>query len=46
MGQSSHTCGVDAGEAAVKGDYELARDKRVAALQEMLKPVQTAATAL
>jgi hypothetical protein len=46
MGQSSHTCGVEAGEDALKGEYERARDKRVAALQEMLKPVQTAATSL
>lgn len=45
-GESSHTCRVDAGEAALKGDYELARDKRVAAIAEFLKPVQTAATAL
>jgi hypothetical protein len=45
-GESSHTFGVNAGEAALKGDYELARDKRVPALQEFLKPVQTAITAL
>lgn len=45
-GESSHTFAVEGGEAALKGDYELARDRRVAALQEYLKPVQTAATAL
>ena len=45
-GESSHTFGVDVDDAALKGDYELARDRRVAALQEFLKPVQTAATAL
>jgi hypothetical protein len=44
--ECSHTEGVDVGEAALKGEYELARDKRVAAIQEFLKPVQTAATAL
>ena len=43
---SSHTFGVDGGEDAAKGEYELAHDRRVAALQEYLKPVQTAATAL
>ena len=46
MGQNSHTCETDAREDTLKGDYERARDKRVAALQEMLKPVQTAATTL
>ena len=45
-GESGHTFVVDAGEAALKGDYEIARDKRVAAIAEFLKPVQTAATAL
>lgn len=45
-GECSHTFGVDVGEAALKGEYELARDKRVAALQQFLKPVQTAATTL
>ena len=45
-GDGGHTFGVDVGEAAFKGEYERARDKRVAAMQEFLKPVQTAATAL
>ena len=45
-GESSHTCVVEGGEATLKGDYEIARDRRVAALQEYLKPVQNAATAL
>lgn len=45
-GDSGHTWGVDVGEASLKGEYEVARDKRVAALQELLKPVQTAATSL
>ena len=43
---SSHTFGEEGGEAAAKGEYELARDRRVAALQEYLKPVQTATTTL
>lgn len=43
---SEHTLCVDEGDEGVKGDYELARDRRVAALQEFLRPVQTAATAL
>ena len=45
-GESSHTFGVVQADAALKGEYELARNRRVAALQEFLKPVQTAATAL
>jgi hypothetical protein len=45
-GDRGHTSGVDVGEAALKGEYERARDKRVAALQEFLKPVQSAANAL
>ena len=40
------TFAVEGGEAALKGEYELARDRRVAALQEYLKPVQAAATTL
>ena len=44
MGGSVHTLCVD--EENDKGDYELARDRRVAALQEILRPVQTAAAAL
>ena len=43
---SVHTLAVEEGEATLKSDYELARDRRVAALQEILKPVQKAATAL
>jgi hypothetical protein len=39
MGESSHTFGVDVQETALKGEYELARDKRVASLQQFLKPV-------
>ena len=46
MGGSVHTLSVDGGDGPLKGDYELARDRRVAQLQEMLRPVQTAATAL
>lgn len=45
-GEKAHTDSLDVGEAAFKGEYELARDKRVAALQEYLRPVQTAANAL
>ena len=29
-GDSGHTWGVDVGEASLKGEYEVARDKRVA----------------
>ena len=46
VGGSEHTLCVDEGDEARKGDYELARDRRVAALQELLRPVETAATAL
>ena len=45
-GESVHSFGVDVGDAPLKGDYELARDRRVAAIQEFLRPVQTAATIL
>ena len=45
-GESSHTFQEDVGEATPKGEYEKARDKRVAALQEFLKPVHNAATTL
>lgn len=45
-GKSSHTFGVDVGEESLKGEYELARDRHVAAIREFLKPVQSAATAL
>ena len=45
-GDDTHTLEGDAGEAAHKGDYELARDKRVAAIAEFLKPVHNAARAL
>lgn len=44
--ESIHTSNVDGGDDPVKGEYEMARDKRVAALQEMFKPVQEAANAL
>lgn len=44
--EASHTLGVEVADAAVKGDYELARDRRVAAIQELLKPVHQASTAL
>lgn len=43
---SVHTLAIKKGDATLKSDYELARDRRVAALQEFLKPVHTAATAL
>ena len=46
MGESSDTFGVDVHEDPLKGEYELARDKRIAALQQYLKPVHTAATEL
>ena len=46
MGVSEHTLEVDEGDGELKGDYEQARDRRVAALKEFLRQVQTAATAL
>ena len=45
-GGSVHTLLVGVADAPPKSDYELARDRHVAALQEFLRPVQTATTAL
>lgn len=45
-GDSVHTFGVDVGDGPAKGSYELARDKRVAEIQQLFRPVHEAATAL
>lgn len=44
--ESIHTFGVDVRDGPLKGQYELARDKRVAEIHEMFKRVQEAAKAL
>ena len=44
--ESVHTCAVDVGDCNSKGSYETARDKRVAKLKELFKPVQEAAKTL
>jgi hypothetical protein len=44
--ESVHTLNVDGVDNPVMGEYELARDKRVAKIQEMFRPVQEAARAL
>lgn len=44
--ESVHTLNVDGVDSPVKGECELARDKRVAEIQEMFRPVQEAARAL
>ena len=44
--ESVHTSDEEVGGDPVKGEYEMARDKRVAEIQEMFKPVQEAARAL
>lgn len=41
-----HTSEEEGADDGVKGEYEIARNKRVAELQERLKPVQEAARAL
>jgi hypothetical protein len=46
QGDSVHTFESDAEECQSKGSYETARDKRVAELKEMFKPVQEAANTL
>ena len=45
-GESVHTFAVDASDCQSKGSYETARDKRVAKLKEMFKPVQEATKTL
>ena len=44
--ESIHTCAEDAGDCQSKGSYETTRDKRVAELREMFKPMQEAAKSL
>ena len=44
--ESVHTSDEEAAGIQLKGEYELARDKRVAEIQQMFKPVQEAARAL
>ena len=46
ISESVHTSAEVAGDCQSKGSYETARDKRVAELREMFKPVQDAAIAL
>ena len=45
-GEREHTFEVDAADCQSKGSYETARDKRVAKLKELFKPVQEAAKTL
>lgn len=44
--ESVHTLSEDTGDCQSKGSYETARDRRVAELKEMFKPVQEAAKTL
>ena len=44
--ESVHTLAVDDADCQSKGSYETARDKRVAELQKLFKPVQEAALTL
>lgn len=44
--ESVHTSDDEFVGDTVKGEYELAREKRVAEIQQMFKPVQEAAKAL
>ena len=44
--ESGHTSDVEIAGGLVKGEYEMARDKRVAEIQEMFKSVQEATKAL
>lgn len=46
VGYSVHTSDVEVLGDVEKGEYEMARDKRVAEIQAMFKPVQEAARAL
>ena len=46
LGESVHTSADDAGDCPSKGSYEEARDKRVAELKKMFKPVEEAAETL
>ncbi len=46
LGESVHTSADDAGDCPSKGLYEEARDKRVAELKKMFKPVEEAAETL
>lgn len=44
--ESLHTLNVEVVAGLVKGEYEMARDKRVAEIQAMFRPVEEAARAL
>ena len=44
--ESLHTLNVEVAAGLVKGEYEMARDKRVAQIQAMFRPVEEAARAL
>lgn len=44
--ESLHTLNVEVVAGLVKGEYEMARDKRVAQIQAMFRPVEEAARAL
>lgn len=45
-GESVHTSPVDVGDCQSKGSYEEARDRRVAELKKMFKPMEEAAETL
>ena len=44
--KSIHTLNVCGDDDSVKGEYEMARDKRVAEIQKMFRPVHEATRAL
>ena len=46
LGEDERTLAVDADDLQSKGSYEMARDKRVAQLKQMFRPVEESAETL